>query len=685
MNPATNVAPSARGWVRWLLLALTLVAWLRVTWRLDAKNFWWDESLSLQRAESSLLPLLRGDLVISDGMAQVTTTDQHPFFYFLLQGGLMRLAGDDEFAVRFVSAAAVTLLVGVMWAFGRVFVRRGAAPPTAPLWAALLTALHPFLLWYGQEARPYALWALLAVLTTYLLLISFEPTHPLRWRRVAYVVTLVCFLATHFYAVLLLPVHAAICFVELAPKNRKIAFGAAAAILAVGAGIGIVAAQTILGAGGGDNFFTITLDILFPDLLNAFSLGLSVDINQVWWLDLVFAATAALGALWLLRHARAGGWIPVAALLTPVLGVLAINTVRGAYMNARHLSLLVGPFVFLIGSGLACLGLWRRWAAPALATLLLAGFAYSTVNYHTLEEYAKDDFSRLGAYLEGRIMPGDVVLISPRDSRRVFEYYAPLSTPLRAMAGGEDVAVYGVPPVNGSMDDTRAFLEQLGERFQRVWLLRSGAMPYIDPQNEVEAWLREHFLRVRDAEFFSHSSLHAQLYLPRIPVFTTLPAHAQTATDVEFGDMIRLAGYSLQPSVAGLPQPIALYWQVSQKPERRYKYILSLVERGEDGAWRTLGQVEREPYEGDIPTTYWDPGKTIMEWVELPMTGQATDGALYLSLAMYDSETLEKLPAVMGSGGELQADGVTALLPIDPDALTGGLWMGAQMGGAQQP
>ena len=46
--------------LRWLLLSLVLVAFARVVWQLGDKNLWWDESLSLQRAESGLLALLRG-------------------------------------------------------------------------------------------------------------------------------------------------------------------------------------------------------------------------------------------------------------------------------------------------------------------------------------------------------------------------------------------------------------------------------------------------------------------------------------------------------------------------------------------------------------------------------------------------------------------------------------------------
>ncbi|MDQ3248498.1 MAG: hypothetical protein M3Q45_04745, partial [Chloroflexota bacterium] len=53
--------------LRWLLLSLIWVAFARVVWQLGTKNFWWDESLSLQRAESGWLALLRGLLLIHDG------------------------------------------------------------------------------------------------------------------------------------------------------------------------------------------------------------------------------------------------------------------------------------------------------------------------------------------------------------------------------------------------------------------------------------------------------------------------------------------------------------------------------------------------------------------------------------------------------------------------------------------
>ena len=155
-----------QGWARLALFLLILVAFGRVLWQLDAKNLWWDESLSLQRAESNWLDLILGRLYLYDGITRDVTYDQHPFFFFIVQGILVRLAGESETVLRFPSVMAATLLVPALWRFARLLARRGIMATSAPLWAALLAAVHPFFLWYGQEARPYALWATLAIIST---------------------------------------------------------------------------------------------------------------------------------------------------------------------------------------------------------------------------------------------------------------------------------------------------------------------------------------------------------------------------------------------------------------------------------------------------------------------------------------------------------------------------------------
>ena len=669
-QPAKAAPQPSAPWPRLALLALLLLAFAHATILLDAKDLWWDESLSLQRAEEKLPDLLRGVLAIQDGRIAVPTIDQHPFFSFLLQGGLTRLAGDSVFVLRYVSALAAALLAATTWAWGRWLVRRDLAAASTAWWATLLAAISPFLLWYGQEARPYALWAALALMSTYLLMRATEGDRLERRWLSGFLVAEVTFALTHYYAVFLIALHALILALYFVRRRMLVGLLLTAGLLLFGAAVGGYAAWTIFSQGGGQNFASISLGILVPDLVNAFSLGLSVDLAVVWPLDLLFALTALTGAIWSLRSKAAwanGGWILPAAILAPIAIVLLLDRIQPLYMNARHLSLLVGPFLLLTGAGIALLYRWRAWSGSLLALVFVAAIGYSTVNYHTQELYAKDDYTRLGEYMQGRIMPGDVVLYYPPSSWRIFEYYLPMQPVHAAMETGAPLGVYGLPLLNRSFDETYAWLQELGAQYDRVWVVKSGTHPYFDLDGAMEAWLRDNFLRVRDAEFFSHSSLRAQLYLPQIPVFEQLPAGVPHPVTAEFGDLIRLAGYDAGVAVtADLPSQLRLYWQVISKPERRYRYIWSLVEERATGERITLAMVEREPYEGDIPTLYWDPGKTIMEFVEFPPPAVApVEGARrFFTMQVYDAETQVKLPVTRIEGGAVDGDGVTAIFPV---------------------
>src|SRR5690554_7340119 len=71
-------------WRRLFLLLFLLIAFARLVWQLDLRNLWWDESLSLLRAESDWPTLLLGRILLFDGINTTPTTDQHPFGFFVL-------------------------------------------------------------------------------------------------------------------------------------------------------------------------------------------------------------------------------------------------------------------------------------------------------------------------------------------------------------------------------------------------------------------------------------------------------------------------------------------------------------------------------------------------------------------------------------------------------------------------
>lgn len=667
-------------WLNAVLVALILAAFGRIVWGLGAEDLWWDESLSLQRAESSLLPLLKNEIVLADGVTQVTSTDQHPFFYFLVQAALLRLAGNEEFALRFVSAASSTLMVPVAFVFAALYARRNVFPGTSPLWAALLAAASPFFLWFGQEARPYALWAMLALLSTYLLLrATGRPLQQTaRWPWIAgYAATLLMYLATHYYAVFLLPVHALLIYRAVRARSRVLAALLAAALTVAGLLlIGVAFWYVVQRQGAGDNFRHISWKILLPDLLNAFSLGLSVDISRVLPIDVLFGVLAAVASLWALRSANAraaDGWAPVAMVAVPVAAILVADMFHPVYMTARHLSLIGGPFLVLVGAGLGIAWVLRRWLAVALALILVTASGYSTYNYFTDEIYAQDEFSRLASDLDDRLAPGDLVLIKSPFAWRVFSYYLPKTT-VNGMPGHVDaIDVYGAPLLRTPWAERFAFLDEATNGRRRVWLLVSGTQGHMDLEGRIEGWLDQNLFKVQENTYFSQSSLKSHLYLPQVPVHDAVPDALQNRTAVFFGDQIRLHGYDVDyPPQSDLALPLTLYWEAVAPTDRRYKYQVRLVEVLEDGSPREVSVVEQEPYMGAIPTIYWDPGKIIVEYTELPpadwpQIADVEDAARFrLTVQVYDAETLEKLPVTASGDYPVAEDGATVVLPYAP-------------------
>src|SRR5690606_35230206 len=124
------------------------------------------------------------------------------------------------------------------------------------------------------------------------------------------------------------------------------------------------------------------------------------------------------------------------------------------------------------------------------ALVMVAGMGYSTVNYFTVETYAKDDFAGLGAYLDRRMAPGDVVLVKSPFAWRAFTYYTNIEALQDAQAAGGHTAQYGVPLLRRvPWEEQEARIGQWAEEYRRVWLIVSGTHPYMDLEGRIEGWM----------------------------------------------------------------------------------------------------------------------------------------------------------------------------------------------------
>jgi mannosyltransferase len=202
---------TSEAWIVPAALALLTVIALAIRFvTLGTQSYWADEALTVYEMHLHLPTMLKT-------VANVETT---PPLYFVLAWLWTHVFGTSEVGLRSLSALIGTATVPIAYAAARPFVSRRVA-----LVPAALVVVNPFLIWYSQEARSYALLCMLAGLSFACfaaLLRSFD-RRMLRWWTLASAAAL----ATHFFAVFVVAPEA----VWLLFVHRRRAMRVAAAVL----------------------------------------------------------------------------------------------------------------------------------------------------------------------------------------------------------------------------------------------------------------------------------------------------------------------------------------------------------------------------------------------------------------------------------------------------------------------
>ena len=130
---------------QWVAGLCVLAAVLRFS-TLGVQSFGEDEAFTVLLSRDSF-----------GGLGDRLLLESTPPLYFVLVWVWGQVFGTDEAGLRSLSALCGTLAVPAVWWAGRALLERRAA-----LIAAAIFAVNPLLVWYGQEARSYALVVLLA-------------------------------------------------------------------------------------------------------------------------------------------------------------------------------------------------------------------------------------------------------------------------------------------------------------------------------------------------------------------------------------------------------------------------------------------------------------------------------------------------------------------------------------------
>src|SRR6478752_10864616 len=187
----TSFLASTRAWagtrtrVFWAVAGLSLLAaGLRFA-TLGVQSYHHDEIVTAVR-------VLHGGF--GDAMNAVNYSESAPPLYYALAWVWTQLTGTGEFGLRSLSALAGVATVPVAYLIGIELRGRRAG-----LIAAALVAVNPMLLWYSQEGRGYALFALLCAVSALYFVRSLSRGRPADLTLWGIASGLA--LATHYFAV----------------------------------------------------------------------------------------------------------------------------------------------------------------------------------------------------------------------------------------------------------------------------------------------------------------------------------------------------------------------------------------------------------------------------------------------------------------------------------------------------
>jgi mannosyltransferase len=389
---------------------------------LDRQSLWLDELVT-----ASLL-----DRGLGDVLAEIPRTEATPFVYYVVAWVWGSAFGLGEIGLRSLSALAGVATIPVVYAAGVVLVSRRAG-----LVAAALVAANPFLVWYSQEARSYALLVLLGAGSV---LAFGQALRGSRRSLAVWAVLSALAIATHYFALFIVAAEAVWLLARLPARGR------------------VVLASLVPGA-----TFLAHVPLVLAQRDNAEAVsgsGLTARIAgtpknlAVGYSFPVEALGSALAALLLLAGAalvtRAGpaarrgavvaGSLAVAAIGTPI--VLAVVGVD--FLIARNTIVAVVPAAVFLGAGYAA-----RSAGLVAAAVLCALSAAVSLAPALDTSYGRTDWR--GA-AEGLTPPGGTraIVVTPYMSRTLWRPYLPdLREPAPDGALVQEIAALGLATEGG--------------------------------------------------------------------------------------------------------------------------------------------------------------------------------------------------------------------------------------------
>ncbi len=609
MNRAKQSA-GLSAFTTFVIITLLLVSFGLRLYRLDFQSFWSDEGISLQRSAQPFAQLLHSMPV------------EHLPGYFVLLHFWIAAAGDNDFAMRFLSVWPSVLAVAVAYRLALELGNRQAG-----LVAVLLLTTNAFQVWYAQEARTYSWLLLLGLMASWCLwrLLVVQGKRQTAF-LIGYILSITAAVYAHFYGFLIPIAHTVFAIGWLIVKRDW----RAGRGWALGGVVVVLAFLPWLPRALGIFNYKGWRDPIDPwqipwRVLMTYTVGETMPLSWQAWLPWLYLALAMIG-LWIWWRVR-----PAASLFLATLVLIPLGFVFGLALvhpdfHERYTIMASGPLLLLIGGGLAAASPFvTKWLAAQnklvvilrLLGLVLVVGAVATnrlalAQLYTNPALQKPDYRAAAAYIQQLQQPGDVIVTDGIDPNIVFKHYYKGGLPLhdlRVLLDADDQAV------------AQALVERTAKA-KRVW-----EVLFFHEPDKVQVWLATHGWAA-PANFFN--GIRVTLY--GMPDQAAKPKILKLA----FGPALTLVQASVPAQAVQRNQlaRVTTEWQVSQ-PAQDFKFSLRL----QNANGQAVYTQDYVPQNWFAPTRVWIVGQSAVDQRGLLIPADLPNGHYQVTLRLYDPST----------------------------------------------
>ncbi len=408
---------------------------------------------------------------LSDILA-ITANDVHPPLYYLLLNFWQSIFGPSVVSLR-----GFSVLVGVATVILLYFLLRKIFSEKIAVLGGIFAAIGPFLVRYSFEMRMYSLVALLAVASTYLLVLALDKKTKnklLHW--IGYGLTIATGLYTQYFFIFILPTHFIYTLqksqwdIKTILKNKGWWLG-----YAIAGGLFLLWLPTMI------NQMSRVQEKFWIPAVDASSIPKTISMFMIYSDILVpiFGYTLLLAIIllpyYMAKNKRVEISLVAGWLIFPIIGVFLLSLSRSVYID-RYFTYSAPAFYALLAVIIGSLKLpqKKQWISPMLASfvfglMLIGAFNISLVSTHQMGQAI--------SVVNQKYQPGDKIISAELYTFFDSSYYNQTNQPIYLLSKkpftkyGEYSLIYDQPHLRiPSLSSVKA---------ERVWLIgKAGEKRY---------------------------------------------------------------------------------------------------------------------------------------------------------------------------------------------------------------